>query len=625
MSCKTFNLKSCEIRGATYQGRKIDFVNKVITQDNFTAKVYDTQGYLLTEIIGLKSGSVVYFPFTAIQNLSKDKYRIKYWADFYLLGTILLGEEELTIGNTCPNCEVDDSTLPFVLELGTETIDFTLQLVYIAIGDGGGEVDLSEYLKKVDADELYALKNHTHSYNDLTDLPPNQNIDSVVTIGAVTATTNNVNLALHFSGVNRVYIGGENYYKVTEDNFSFTPVTTGIKVLLIYALPDSQIFYLAEGVESTQAVEPTGLPTNALLVARLIASSTGIIVTVEDYNYKQKSDDTIQTEILDNDNPNWIFGARTNYDIVVAGSATTPTLAGFKYVDSSGGIWTGKKSIIRNRTGFPLLLKKVTPPADALVYFPFKQDYTIADGKDAQVIYDNNNEVALIEVGGGKTDTVARTINFTLEDLGVATESEITPQMVADYFNSLGLEKSENEFYILKQIVYNFDVTANWNLTTDVDGNNTPVTDSNSFKTWLESGWTPEQWDSPNSFQDVVVSDFNLVNGRLTANVITSGGEYFALEGLEITQVNSVSIGDFTTLGLSSNQLTSFNPTIALPTGLQNLGLSDNQIVDWSLSEPWANSLPTGTAYIYTQNNPTSSNGTTFKSILTGKGYNVQS
>lgn len=171
MSCKTFNLKSCEIRGATYQGRKIDFVNKVITQDTFTAKVYDEQGYLLTEIIGLKSGSVVYFPFTAIQNLSKDKYRIKYWADFYLLGTIPLGEEELTIGNTCPNCEVDDSTLPFVLELGTETIDFTLQLVYIAIGDGGGEVDLSEYLKKEDAILKYARINHTHSYNDLADLP----------------------------------------------------------------------------------------------------------------------------------------------------------------------------------------------------------------------------------------------------------------------------------------------------------------------------------------------------------------------------------------------------------------------------------------------------------------------
>lgn len=172
MSCKTFNLKSCEIQGATYQGRKIDFVNKVITQDVFTAKVYDTQGYLLTEIIGIKSGSVVYFPFTEIQNLSKDKYRIKYWADFYLLGTILLGEEELTIGNTCPNCEVDDSTIPFILELGTETINFSLQLIYIAIGEGSdGEVDLTAYLKKEDAILQYAQRNHTHSYNDLSDLP----------------------------------------------------------------------------------------------------------------------------------------------------------------------------------------------------------------------------------------------------------------------------------------------------------------------------------------------------------------------------------------------------------------------------------------------------------------------
>ena len=267
------------------------------------------------------------------------------------------------------------------------------------------------------------------------------------------------------------------------------------------------------------------------------------------------------------------------------------------------------------------------------------------------------NPLSAESVGGGtnNSDTIAKTIEVTLDDLEVATEEEVTPQIIADYFNSLGLVKSEKDFYIIKvttpeppePILNFFDVTGNWDLTTEGDGStHAPVTDAESFKTWLESGWTTEQYDSSNSFADVVVSDFSLVDGRLTANVTTSGGDYFALEGLEITQVNSVSIGDFKTLGLaynqlttfnptiplptgleklnlSSNQITNFNPTIPLPTGLQVLDLGNNQIIDWSLSEPWANSLPTGTTYIGTEGNPTSSNGTTFESILTAKGYTV--
>lgn len=425
MSCKTFNLKSCEIQGATYQGRKIDFVNKVITQDVFTAKVYDTQGYLLTEIIGIKSGSVVYFPFTAIQNLSKDKYRIKYWADFYLLGTILLGEEELTIGNTCPNCEVDDSTIPFVLELGTETIDFTLQLVYIAIGNGSGEVDLSEYLKRVDADELYALKNHTHSYNDLTDLPPNQNIDSVVTIGAVTATTNNVNLALHFSGVNRVYIGGENYYKITEDNFSFTPVTTGIKVLLIYALPDSQIFYLAEGIESAQAVEPTGLPTNALLVARLIVSTTGTVVEESNTDFKLKLEDYWQNWYVTNPADKQIlstYDARGSFYITK--SAIEPgsvTIGGLSKIlpeteDATKIFYEGREFWIYNATGEPMLLNSTgVSPIDAFLISDKLTPFTVKNNHAVKVKL-RGDILELLPSGGSGIETIAAGENATIDN-----------------------------------------------------------------------------------------------------------------------------------------------------------------------------------------------------------------
>ena len=310
---------------------------------------------------------------------------------------------------------------------------------------------------------------------------------------------------------------------------------------------------------------------------------------------------------------------------------------------------------------------------------------------------DPANPVVSSTGGGSEQNNFNRIPSATYTELGITPESTIEEKQTAitTFLEGYDNVETDNLFFEIKEdvIEYNFDVTANWNLTTEGDGSTpAPVTDAVSFKTWLESGWTSEQYESPNSFADVVVSDFSLVGGRLTANVTTSGGYYFALEGLEITQVNSVSISDFTALGLAynqittfnptialptglehlklndnqitnfnptialptglqgldlssnqittfnptlplpsglkylyfnNNQLTDFNPTIALPTGLQTLGLYDNQIIDWSLSEPWANSLPNGTGVIRTRNNPTSSNGTNFKTILESKGYTV--
>ena len=218
--------------------------------------------------------------------------------------------------------------------------------------------------------------------------------------GPITTTSNSVTIGLSELGENFAMIGGTKYIEPTtnpETPKPFTAVTTGNKVLIIEARPDAQVFHLVEGPEDTVITDP---PYTGLLVARVIVTPTGVIIQEEDSTYKNKSDDTIAPIIINNDTPTWVFGDRTNYDITSTGLVTAPILAGFKYADSSPAIWNGKKSIIRNRTGFPLLFEKVTPPADALVYFPFKQDYTIADGKDAQVIYDNNNEVALIEIGG---------------------------------------------------------------------------------------------------------------------------------------------------------------------------------------------------------------------------------
>ena len=230
--------------------------------------------------------------------------------------------------------------------------------------------------------------------------------------------------------------------------------------------------------------------------------------------------------------------------------------------------------------------------------------------------------------GGGGTDqeNIIKIPSATYSELGITAESTIEEKQAAIATFLEGYDNAETDvlFFEIKEDspMFNFDVTGNWNLTTDVKRNPTPITNAESFKTWLESGSTLQQY-YPNSFRDVVVSDFNLEENRLTANVTTSGGSYFAMSGLEITEVSNVSIGDFLHLNLSNNQIVDFNPTVALPTGLLYLNLYNNQIVDWSLSEPWANSLPNGSGSIDTRRNPTSSYNTNFKKILTSKGYTV--
>lgn len=96
--------------------------------------------------------------------------------------------------------------------------------------------------------------------------------DKVISIGKVTATSSVAKLSLNISGVNSVFINGNLREKYVPDEFNFTPVTTGIKVLIIYAKDDSQIFHLAEGIEALEAVEPE---YTGLLVSRIIVSSDG--------------------------------------------------------------------------------------------------------------------------------------------------------------------------------------------------------------------------------------------------------------------------------------------------------------------------------------------------------------
>ena len=132
---------------------------------------------------------------------------------------------------------------------------------------------------------------------------------------------------------------------------------------------------------------------------------------------------------------------------------------------------------------------------------------------------------------------------------------------------------------------YNFDITANWSLTTPA------VVDEASFKTFLESG---EDGDGElNNLTDVVITDFLLVGNQLTCNLSASGTD-FHLAYTEVSAVNGIgNIIGLENLTLEGNQLSNFIPSIALPSSLLTLRLGANQIVTFNPLIALPNSLQT--------------------------------
>ena len=80
-------------------------------------------------------------------------------------------------------------------------------------------------------------------------------------------------------------------------------------------------------------------------------------------------------------------------------------------------------------------------------------------------------------------------------------------------------------------------------------------------------------------------------------------------------------------LELGDNQIVDFNPSIALPIGLQSLELGYNQmtIAGYTASETWANAQPsfTSSCNVYFTNNIDSVSGTNLETILISKNCTI--
>ena len=156
--------------------------------------------------------------------------------------------------------------------------------------------------------------------------------DRIISIGEVTASTSIANLGLDVSGVNSVFINGNLREKYLADSFSFTPTVTGLKMLIIYAKDDAQIFYMAEGVEGPEAVEPA---YTGLFVARLIVSTSGPIIDQPetDNTFKLQAEDTWRNIVINSDTAQQIVIASVpsaSFNILVTDLSSAPKINGFR-------------------------------------------------------------------------------------------------------------------------------------------------------------------------------------------------------------------------------------------------------------------------------------------------------
>lgn len=223
-------------------------------------------------------------------------------------------------------------------------------------GPPGPPVDIST---KAETDASNLTAGNVEQWRTKLNVP--ENPDATITIGEVTADSSGAYLALHTSGANAVLIDGVVYSRTDAQTFPFTPVTTGQKILIVYALPDAQVFHLAQGAESTEAVEPD---YDGLFVAWLIVTTTGVIVETGNSTYKQKQEsDWRYVNITSDIIPNILalpFDTRGSFYLTKNLGVGVPTIGGIKKVSiafqTEEYFYGGRELLLFNATGGDVII-----------------------------------------------------------------------------------------------------------------------------------------------------------------------------------------------------------------------------------------------------------------------------
>lgn len=279
--------------------------------------------------------------------------------------------------------------------------------------DSGGSGTIQEII----AGDFIRVDNTDPAKPKITALVGEEYVDKVLTIGTIEAiSVDEIEISLHSSGFNSVRLGG-NVYSVNDVSlFTFTQVTNPdyLKSLLIYALPDTTVFYMIQGVEGVEAVDPE-LPAGALLVRRIIVSAEGEEVQPPDVSgLRAKFVDSWLTIFINNENN---YTVRLNKDSFhnfrVSGLSPSPKIGGV-IMPSDLALYNGEPLMITNDTLYPIVVNNDSLPTprsgDKIVRFDITESFEIAEGISQLFAYNPTSDkfevVKFAGSGGGGGDFV---------------------------------------------------------------------------------------------------------------------------------------------------------------------------------------------------------------------------
>lgn len=228
----------------------------------------------------------------------------------------------------------------------------------------------------------------------------------VVTIGDIEYhPIDTIELKLHSSGVNSVIIDGSFYSKIYGDIFDYTPPTgDNLKVLIIYALPTNQIFYIAEGVAGLEAVEPT-LPQGALIVRRIVTSGEGAQIDPPNLDgYKLKEEDNWKTITASTDISLEYSDSRQNFLVSRKQPYSTITEIGVSGIIFSKDVQNRdvEFKIFNNVENLVITLTGGTSSGNFKAFKSINSGKQIKYGDCAIVKYDaSDDKIFILQVGGG--------------------------------------------------------------------------------------------------------------------------------------------------------------------------------------------------------------------------------
>jgi Leucine-rich repeat (LRR) protein len=442
--------------------------------------------------------------------------------------------------------------------------------------------ELQEQLELIDTSYLHVSNNGTSEklqIKKIIDAILNNSFGQLLFVGEITLLGNDLTVP---SGV-QWRILNINYFTAVafEQTIPFT--TTGnIRKDIIVANTSNELIYLA-GFENIGVAIRPNIPLNTVLVTEInVTDSEFGIVVSNDFVEKQEFAPTEITGTgtisisLDGISTSFVL---TDDDTSEVENFTPST------VFQNQNIYLGKFISITNRSTTDKTLKHAVSDWD--MQFPDEEDLVLQPNYRANFVIETFDTVTFIyfhsinKISGGEgldVEIFKQNVIYstTLADLGLATFEDLTPLIVSDWRNSLGIVDEDNKLYYFEitDETFNFDVTANW-VTGDASY---PVTDQASFELFLSS----RSYSIDNDLTSIVITNFSLISGRLKCNLTANGTSLDLSEMVVYEFLGCGNIVGLQQLNLGVNQIVTFNPTIALPNSLQFLVLTDNQIVTFN-------------------------------------------